>query len=131
MNSDNFSYNKFSIIRSIILGFLIYTITFILSFSLQNIITFKSLVNKSNYYKYNLKKFTCMPLEKQQKLGYTHFQNMIINLNTYLNPFGDYKKTECDKISLSMNSKIYIFISGFISLYALLRLICNFTINTI
>ena len=130
MNSDVFSYNKFSIIRSIILGLIIYTTTFILSFSLQNVITFKSLINKSKFYKYNLKKFTCMPLEKQNKLGYTYFQNIITNLNTYFNPF-HYNRTECDKISLSMFSKSYIFITGLSSLYVLLRLITNITINTI
>lgn len=130
MDSYNFSYNKFSIIRSIILGFLIYTFTFILSFSTQNIITFKSLINKSNFYKHNLRKFTCMPLEKQNEIGYTHFQNMVTNLNTYFNPFHN-NKTECDKISLSILSKSYIFITGLISLFVLLRLITNFTINTI
>lgn len=130
MDSYNFSYNKLSIIRSIILGFLIYTITFIISFSLQNIITFKPLVKKSYFYKHNLKKFTCMPLEKQKKIGYTHFQNIITNLNTYFNPFHN-NRTECDKITLSYFSKSYIFISGLTSLYVLLRLITNFTINTI
>ena len=130
MNSDNYSYNKQTLITSIILGLLLFSSGFGITILLQKFITFQSFVKKSLYYRENLKKFTCMPIEQQNELGYTYFQNIIINLNTYTNPTYT-ANNECDKITLENPSKLYIFIYGIVSLFLLFRLITNFTINTI
>ena len=131
MNSENFSYNKISLLRSLILGILVYTIGYYFARKIPQLLTFRYVVEQAQHYKQNLKEFTCMSPEKQKKIGYTFLKNIIINLNTVFN-FGNYKNySECDKLTLTLLPKLYLTLMSASSSLLLFKLISNYTINTI
>lgn len=135
-----YSYEKNKLFKAPISGIIIYIIGFILSIWLPSKITLEHFIKQAEHYKNNIKRFTCMSPEEKNKVGFTTLKRTIMNLNTYFNLGFVEMKNMCDKLTfLPLNLggikinliKIYMVLLGSSSTLLLIKIISNYTINTV
>lgn len=137
---SSYSYDKNKLFKAPISGIIIFIIGFAISIWIPNLITIEHFIKKADYYKNNIKQYTCMSIEKQNNIGYTWLKKVIENLNIYFN-FGLVKrKTICDAFELMPLEifglkfnliKLYMIVLGSSSTLLLIKIISNYTINSV